>query len=94
MKQYYVYILASKKNDTLYIGITNDIYRRLDEHKYGASQSFTKKYTVNRLVYLEETMSAEDAIKREKQLKHWNRAWKIELIEKANPGWKDISDEL
>lgn len=66
----------------------------MDQHKRAGSQGFTQKYNVNRLVYFEETNSAEQAIYREKQLKHWNRAWKIELIEKGNPQWKDLTDEF
>lgn len=90
-------MLASKKNGTLYIGVTNDLIRRADQHKdgsYSPIKSFTSKYHVNRLVYFEETNSIEATIKREKQLKHWNRAWKIELIEKNNPQWKDLSDDF
>lgn len=91
MNTYYVYILASEKNGTLYIGVTNDLRRRLYEHKQGLVDGFTKQYDVKSLVHFEETGSIDDAIAREKQLKHWNRAWKIELIEKTNPGWRDLS---
>lgn len=85
MKSYYVYILASKENGTLYIGVTNDLQRRVEEHKTGAVESFTKKYAVHSLVYYEQTESVEVAINREKQLKNWERKWKLELINKANP---------
>ena len=94
MKSYYTYILASKKNGTLYIGVTSDLVRRTDQHQQNSNQSFTQKYTVHRLVYFEETDSIEEAIYREKQLKHWNREWKIELIEKDNPEWRDLTDDL
>jgi len=94
MKQYYVYILASKRNGTLYIGITNDLIRRVYEHKNGLIEGFTKKHGVHRLVYFEETSDIESAIQREKRLKKWNRKWKLELIEKENPNWDDLYDEL
>ncbi len=94
MKTYYVYILASQKNGTLYIGVTSDLVKRTDQHKIHEVKSFTQKYRVSRLVYFEETTSIEEAIYREKQLKHWNRAWKIELIENNNPEWKDLTDDL
>jgi len=90
MKQYYVYILASKKNGTLYIGITNNLVRRVYEHKEGLVEGFTKKYNVKNLVYYEIHNSVYEAIKREKALKKWLRKWKIELIEKMNPTWKDL----
>jgi len=94
MKNYFVYILASKKNGTLYIGVTNDLVRRIDEHKNNLADGFTKKYNVKNLVYYEHTESIESAIKREKQMKEWQRSWKIELIEKDNPGWKDLSLDI
>lgn len=93
-KTYYVYILASRRNGTLYIGVTSDIAIRADQHRSGTEGSFTKKYSVNDLVYFEQTSSVESAISREKQLKHWNRSWKIKLIEKSNPKWKDLSNEF
>lgn len=89
--QYYVYILASQKNGTLYIGITNDLERRVYEHKTGIKKGFTKKYGVNMLVYFEVFKQVSEAIIREKQLKKWNRSWKIELIEKENLIWKDLA---
>ncbi len=94
MKTYYVYILASKRNGTLYVGVTSDLIRRSDQHSDSATEGFTKKYGVKKLVYFEETNSIEAAIYREKQLKHWNRAWKIELIENDNPDWKDLTDDF
>lgn len=90
MKTYYIYILASKARGTLYIGITNDLTRRLAEHRQGANDGFTKKYAVKRLVYYEQTESAETAIAREKQLKNWHRQWKINLIERTSPEWRDL----
>ena len=94
MKYYYVYILASKKNGTLYIGMTNDLKRRVYEHKHGLIDGFTKKYDVQLLVYYDYTTDVQAAISREKQLKKWNRKWKIELIEKVNPGWDDLYGKL
>ncbi|MBU1074780.1 GIY-YIG nuclease family protein [Patescibacteria group bacterium] len=94
MKKYYVYILASKKNGTLYIGVTNNILRRIHEHKNNVIGGFTRKYKVHRLAYFEETENIESALQREKQMKKWNRKWKIKLIEKDNPNWKDIYGEI
>ena len=94
MKAYYVYILASKKNGTLYIGMTSDLIKRAFEHKEGLVEGFTKKYNVKKLVYYEKTNNVEEAIKREKGLKKWKRNWKIELIEKQNPKWSDLYYEL
>ena len=94
MKTYYIYILASKRNGTLYIGITNDLTRRIFEHKTGLINGFTKKYSVNKLVYFESTNDVNAAILREKRLKKWKRQWKIELIEKSNPDWNDLSEGL
>jgi putative endonuclease len=89
-REYFVYILASKRNGTLYIGVTNDLVRRTLEHKNGDVPGFAKKYSANILVYFETFGRIEDAIAREKQLKGWNRAWKIRLIEKNNSGWNDV----
>ena len=86
----YVYILASKIGGTLYIGVTNDLVRRVTEHRLKAVEGFTEKYDVGRLVYFEQFDDPENAIKREKRLKKWNRAWKIRLIEEKNPNWDDL----
>lgn len=94
MKAGFVYIMASKKNGTLYIGITSDLIKRCYEHKIGEIPGFTKKYKVKRLVYFEEYDSVSEAIKREKSLKKWNRSWKTKLIEKKNPHWKDLYFEI
>lgn len=94
MDNYFVYILASKKNGTLYVGFTNNIERRIFEHKNKIYEGFTKKYKVFTLVYFEKHLTVEDAMKREKQLKKWNRKWKIELIEKYNPNWEDLSERI
>jgi len=89
-RSYWVYILASGLGGTLYIGVTNDLVRRFYEHKAKLADGFTKKYGVDRLVYFEQFDDIENAIRREKRLKKWNRAWKIRLIEKANPNWDDL----
>ena len=87
---YYVYILASKKNGTLYIGVTNDLVKRVYEHKQNLVEGFTKKYNIHMLVYYEQTNDITSAITREKQMKAWKRQWKVELIEEKNPEWKDL----
>jgi len=92
--QYYVYILASKRNGTLYIGVTSNLIKRIYEHKNNFIEGFTKKYNVHSLVYYEMTEDVTSAIEREKQLKKWKRNWKIELIEKKNPEWKDLYFDL
>jgi len=92
--QYYVYILASKPNGTLYIGMTNNLARRVWQHKQGFVEGFTKKSGVHRLVYAESFARPRDAIEREKRLKKWNRAWKIQLIESVDPAWKDLSETV
>ena len=89
---YYVYILTNFSNTTLYIGVTNNLERRIYEHKNKLIDGFSSKYNLNKLVYFEEYELIEDAIKREKQLKKWKRKWKEELIEKKNPFWKDLLD--
>lgn len=89
---YHVYILASRPNGTLYIGITNNLALRLSQHKGGHGSEFARRYSISRLVHVESYDRPSDAILREKQLKKWNRAWKIELIEKDNPEWRDLSD--
>jgi putative endonuclease len=93
-KTYFVYILASQRNGTLYIGVTNDVMRRAWEHKQGQVAGFTKKYGVNLLVYYEAFEDIEYAIAREKQLKKWNRAWKLRLIEEKNPECQDLYEAL
>lgn len=93
-KYYYVYILANKKNGTLYIGITSSLKKRIHQHKNGVADGFTKKYNIKLLVYYETFEYVYAALYREKQLKNWNRKWKIELIEKENPKWRDLYDDL
>jgi putative endonuclease len=94
MKDYYIYILTNKKHGTFYIGITNNLMRRIYEHKNGIIKGFTKKYNLDKLVYFEQTTDINAAIRREKRLKKWNRAWKIELIESINSEWKDLSESF
>ncbi|MEW6051323.1 MAG: GIY-YIG nuclease family protein [Candidatus Zixiibacteriota bacterium] len=94
MHYYYVYILASKRNGTLYIGMTNDLARRVFEHKNKLTPGFTAHYGVHTLVYFESFGSPQDAIAREKQLKWWKREWKIALIERFNPSWRDLYEEM
>lgn len=93
-KTYHTYILASERNGTLYVGVTSNILNCMDQHRGSTKGLFADKYNVDKLVYYEETVSIEAAINREKQLKHWNRAWKMELIEEHNPTWKDLTDEF
>ena len=93
-RSYYVYILASRISGTLYIGVTNDLVRRVGEHKLKIAESFTKKHEVSRLVYFEVFDQIEHAIQREKRLKKWPRAWKISLVEKQNPDWIDLYPEI
>ena len=92
--QYYVYILASQRNGTLYVGITSNIVSRIEQHKKKQNRGFTSKYNVNRLVYYEAHLMATDAIKREKLIKRWRRKWKLILIEEFNPEWEDLSDKF
>jgi putative endonuclease len=94
MNSYYVYILASKRNGTLYIGVTNDLARRVYEHKNDIVEGFTKKYGIHLLVYYEQYNNVESAIQWERQMKKWNRQWKIRRIEGLNPGWRDLYDEI
>jgi putative endonuclease len=94
MKTYFIYIMASKKNGTLYIGVTNDLIRRVWQHKNNVHEGFTQKYSVHRLVYFESTTDIKGAITREKQMKKWNRQWKINLIEENNPNWDDLYETL
>ncbi len=94
MDRYCVYIVASGRNGTLYIGMTNDLARRIDEHRQGMVSGFTKRYGVHRLVYYEEYEDVRDAIVRERQMKKWRRRWKMNLIEDVNPDWRDLYDDL
>jgi putative endonuclease len=87
---YWVYILASDIGGTLYIGVTNDLVRRVYEHRSDAAEGFSRRYSIHRLVYFEQFEQIEFAIRREKRLKKWKRAWKIALIEKLNPNWSDL----
>jgi putative endonuclease len=93
-KIYYVYILTSKKNGTLYTGVTNNLIRRIFEHKTGEGNSFPKRYSIQSLVYFESSTDIYSAISREKQIKNWKRAWEIALIEKENPSWRDLFEEI
>jgi putative endonuclease len=92
-KEYYVYILTNKPGGTLYIGITSDLSRRIQEHRAGTFDGFTKTHRLHRLVYYETYQTPWEAIQREKNLKEWHRAWKIRLIKTTNPEWKDLSGE-
>lgn len=94
MKQSYVYILANQRNGTLYVGLTSNLIRRIWEHKNKSTPGFTEKYNVTRLVYYEIFTDIILAAAREKRLKEWKRQWKIELIEKKNPGWQDLYPEI
>jgi putative endonuclease len=93
-KQYYVYILTNKSNKVLYIGVTNDLERRMYEHRNKMVDGFTKKYNLNKLVYFETTTDVRSALEKEKQLKNWHRSWKINLINEFNSEWKDLSEML
>lgn len=93
-RSYAVYLLASRPRGTLYVGVTSDLVKRVWEHKQGLVEGFTKKYRVKSLVWFEQTESIEAAIAREKQIKKWNRAWKVELIEKTNPAQCDLFPEI
>ena len=92
--QFFVYILASKRNGTLYVGVTNNLARRLSEHKAKLVPGFTRKYQVDQLVYFEVFNSILEARSREHSLKRWRRAWKVALIEKSNSDWRDLTAEL
>jgi putative endonuclease len=93
-RRYFVYILASRYKGTLYVGVTNDLSRRIGEHKGGYVPGFTKQYGVTRLVYYEEYASLLEARGRERVLKRWRREWKFKLIESVNPRWRDLTDDL
>ena len=93
-KSFYVYILASRRNGTLYVGVTSDLVKRVWEHRNNAVDGFTKQYGVHDLVWYERHETMESAIAREKALKEWKRQWKLRLIEEANPGWRDLYAEI
>jgi len=93
-KTFYTYIMASKRNGTLYIGVTKDLIKRVWEHKHGFVDGFTNKYKIKNLVYFEQHTTIMNAIHREKRLKEWKRQWKLGLIEKHNPNWNDLYDEI
>jgi putative endonuclease len=94
VRSYWVYILASKPRGTLYIGVTNGLILRVEQHKVGRGSSFTRKYKVNRLVWFQEFADVREAIQREKTMKEWPREWKINLIERENPHWEDLCASL
>lgn len=94
MKSPCVYILTNRRHGTLYVGVTSDIARRIGQHRAGAVAGFTKTHQLHRLVYLETHETMEQTILREKRLKKWNRVWKIQLIESANPDWRDLAETL
>lgn len=91
---YYIYILSNKKNGVLYVGVTNNLLRRIYEHKQEQVEGFTKKYHIHNLVYYEQYEDVRNAITREKQIKKWDRKWKVELVEKDNPEWNDLYTTL
>ncbi len=90
MKSYWVYIMSSKRNGNIYVGVTSDLLRRVYEHKEKLIEGFTKKYNITQLVHAEEFQDINDAIYREKCIKKWNRTWKLKLIEEQNPDWRDL----
>ena len=94
MAEYYIYILASRPGGAIYVGVTSDIIRRVHEHKTGSVDGFTKQYGVNKLLYFEQYGDIRDALQREKNMKHWPRAWKTRLIAQQNPAWRDLYDEI
>ena len=91
---FHVYIVASRRNGTLYIGMTDDLTRRIWQHRNNVVPGFTKKYAVKTLVWHEQHDTRESALTRERQLKKWNRAWKLQLVEKQNPQWRDLWDDI
>ena len=93
-QSYFIYILASKRNGTLYVGVTSDLLKRVWQHKHNLIEGFTKRYKIHLLVYYEMYRNINEAIAREKQLKKWNRDWKLKLIEKTNPDWEDLYKSL
>ncbi len=94
MKSYFIYIIASKKNGTIYIGVTNDLIKRVYQHKNDLVEGFSKKYKTHNLVYYEVCSEINSAIKREKTIKAWKRKWKVDLIESKNNGWRDLYKNL
>jgi len=94
MKEAWVYIMTNRPNGVLYVGVTSDIARRVWEHREGRVEGFTHRYRLKRLVYVEQHDSIAAAIQREKNIKHWSRAWKVDLIVAANPDWRDIAGNL
>ncbi len=94
MKEPTVYIMASQKLGTIYIGVTSNLRKRVEQHKTGVNEGFTKDHHVHRLVHVERFATMKEAIAREKRLKEWKRAWKIQLIEETNPDWRDFANEL
>ncbi|MDP3880302.1 MAG: GIY-YIG nuclease family protein [Dehalococcoidales bacterium] len=94
MSSYYIYILASKRNGTLYVGSTSDLVRRIYEHNNNYVEGFTKKYGIHNLVYFEECDDRDAAVLRERQIKEWKRRWKLEMIEKVNPEWNDLYEQI
>jgi putative endonuclease len=94
MKSYWVYILTSRPRGTLYVGMTNDLVRRLYQHREGLVEGFTKEHGVKMLAYYEQHATALGAIQREKNIKHWSRKWKIDLIRSMNPDWRDLWDDI
>jgi putative endonuclease len=94
MKSYWVYILASRPRGTLYVGMTNDLVRRVYEHREGLADGFTKEHRVKTLVYYEQHATAIAAIQREKNIKHWSRKWKIDLVRSLNPDWRDLWEDI
>lgn len=92
--QYFVYIVASKRNGTIYIGVTGNLQKRIWEHKQKIVEGFTKKYDIDQLVYFEQTSDVRSALLRESQMKKWKREWKLRLIEEENPQWKDLYGDL
>jgi putative endonuclease len=93
-KAFCVHVLASKRNGTLYVGVTSDLVKRIWQHKNDVEEGFTKKYRVHTLVWFEQHGNSESALTREKQIKEWQRKWKLELIESSNPTWRDLYDEI
>ncbi len=93
MYRFWIYIMSNRYRGTIYVGVTNNVYRRVPEHKTGDGGRFTSKYNLTRLVHYEEFTYVKDAIAREKQLKNWKRDWKINLIEEDNPNWDDLSED-